>query len=213
MTIKTNQDHYGYFLRKYDDYSAKAVGWASQLDQVKRFDILTDGMDGARLDVLDVGCGCGYLNVFLDENYELSQEIKYTGIDGVQEMIRRASKALVNDKGRERYGEAKLCNLRDYKSKHDYVVSSGAFNLKVSEKRHEQYEYLRKFIQKMVFLCNRQVSFNLLRYRVSNEEENSELFYYKPSTVIALLEDMRLNYSIRADYMFNDFTVFVNKGK
>lgn len=211
MTIKTNEAHYGYFLRKYDKCPAKAVGWASQSDQVKRFDILTEGMDGTRLDVLDVGCGCADLNVFLDEHYELAQVIEYTGIDGVQEMIRRASKALVNDKGRERYGVVKLCNLRDYKSKHDYVVSSGAFNLKVSEKRYEQYGYLRKCIQKMFLLFKRQVSFNLLRYRVSNEEENSELFYYKPATVIALLEDMRLNYSIRADYMFNDFTVFIKK--
>lgn len=202
--IKTNQEHYEYFLEFHKGDSAKSVGWANYTDQILRFDIFRDFIvprySNFNIDILDVGCGLAELDIYLWENF-ISHT--YTGIDVVREMIDGAVKLS------SKHANLIHRDLMDYTGKSDHIFCSGAFNLRVPYDSSDQYDYLRERIQKMVHLSNKSVCFNLLRYRKSNEDSENELFYYKPSDVCDLLDDMNLKYSIRADYMLNDFTVFI----
>lgn len=193
-----------------------SLDWKSKDSQAIRFNTLLDvtaycdKKDGFSL--LDVGCGIGHMNDYLrNSGLGKSLKIDYYGIDISQKLVDFASKKhpgidyrvvdLVNDK----FGE-----------KYDYVVSSGAFNIRMDElERHK--ESVRKMLSRICGICRNGAAVNFLSlssiYLVpeGNDVGSDRYVYFTEEEVISWVRPISERFVLRRDYHPGDFTVYMLK--
>lgn len=188
-----NKKFYKESVTKYG-ISAQGVHWNSQSSQYKRFEILTQFIQGNIHDsfVIDVGCGMGeYYNYLMDR--DLAPKA-YLGIDCEEEMIKIAKK---------RYPRTnfKVQNvLTDSLLQSDYYICSGAMNIL---EKDEFFAFLtlcyKNSIKGFIFNFLKKESYTAIR-----KEEILEF-------CVKLSSDVN-NIRIRDDYLDNDCTIFLQKG-
>ena len=139
--------------------------------------------------VLDVGCGIGLLL-----NYKMAYgKDWYRGIDVLPEMVEAAKKLHPG------YAfEVLDINAPSEHLKSDYVLASGLFQFGTQDTVWDILQILFK-------LCRQGVAVNFLRAGAPNE------CIMSPSSMTQMALAMTPYFSIKADYLPNDFTVYLYK--
>jgi ubiquinone/menaquinone biosynthesis C-methylase UbiE len=167
----------------------KSLGWGSEFSQTKRFEILLE-INGYRKgdSVLDVGCGYGDLSVYIDN---------YTGIDIRSYAIQKA---------KEKYKDCNFlnCDIFSLSESYDWVFASGIFCFNKRWKK-----YTEEHINKMYSISKKGTAFNFISYRSDNRIKGIK--YAKISETISIVSEINSKFSIRNDYLNNDFTVYLYK--
>lgn len=177
--------------------SSEIIGWSTKETQETRFNILNQLASLNYSSVLDVGCGVGDLYGFFKQKL---LEVSYTGIDLHPKMV---------DFARIKYpkGNFKQQELQHCDGYFDYVLVSGAFNLKASDN-------LRYLSDQLIFMdkiSKKGIAFNLLSSYTDLESRYSSLCYYNPADVFKLCKDRFERVIVRHDYLENDFTIYIYK--
>lgn len=208
----------GYFeglLEQHGDHFL-ALDWKSKESQLIRFYVLMDMISFAEKDkdisILDVGCGIGHFYEFLESNGLIEKmKIKYTGIDISKKMIDFAKKKfpsidfrvvdLINDK---------------FDKKYDYVMSSGAFNIKMTDLA-THIASVKQMVSRMYDLSNCGMAVNFLAqstlYMIppGMEAEAEKYVYFTEEEIIKWTKALCQRYILRKDYHPGDFTVYMLK--
>jgi len=174
---------------------------STNANQQARYRVLTETLD---LDgsVLDVGCGLGWF-----ANFEWGYT-KYLGIDLSERIIGVARELNPNMAGSTHwYPEIKfevIDIMTDPVEPHDVVIGNGIFYIL----QDEPYKYMFAMIRKMYAIANEAVAFNCLnemRGHIDGE------FWARPDVVLAFCMELCPKVVLRADYLPQDFTVFLYK--
>ena len=163
---------------------------------------MTSDWNLAGASILDVGCGFGdFTNYLRCMNIE---EYAYTGIDLVGEFIAE---------GNQRFASPKATfwqtALEDYypPSTFDYVIASGAFNLKLEGV--DGYEQIRRNLAKMFRLSNIALSADFISDKVDHAHEHN--FNSAPETILSMAYGLSKNVILRNDYFPFEFCVTIYK--
>jgi cyclopropane fatty-acyl-phospholipid synthase-like methyltransferase len=168
----------------------KSLGWGSEYSQMKRFEILID-INGYQQDdsVLDFGCGYGDLSSLI-KNYE--------GID-IRETAIQIAKKKYPDKKFNHMG------IEQINKKYDWIFASGVFCFKENWKNN-----FETTIKSLFNNCNKGISVNFLS-ELTNNTKLSDMKYAKIQDVINTIKNLSCSFTIRHDYLPNDFTLYLYK--
>jgi len=184
---------YGSRLSGYTD-SAKAVGWANEENQTRRFSVLTQIGPLNEKHILDAGCGLGDFYGYLQRNF---RDFQYLGIDITDQMIEQAH---------ARFAEATfiVSDILYFEAQaFDYVLASGLFALKVPD--HES--RTRRIITKMFELCREGVAFNMLHK--GHHPDDETFATYDPEVIKSFCTTLTPHAEVRTDYLPHDFTIYL----
>jgi SAM-dependent methyltransferase len=181
-------------------YSPKSLGWNKGKQEI-RFDVLLSKFHLENKSFLDIGCGFGDLNSFLDQKTNTYQ---YLGIDLVGDFVDFAAKKW--DKEYQKFicdDFLKVNIVEDI----DISIASGIFNHKLLGINN--YEYFELVLKKSFLLSNQGVAFDFLSDKVDYKEDN--LFYFNPEKVLSIAYKYSSNLFLRNDYMPFEFSVVLFK--
>ena len=168
----------------------KSLGWGSVYSQQKRFDILLDiGVD-INDSVLDVGCGYG----------DFSKDfVNYLGIDLREDAITMA---------KNKYSDVKfeLKSIYDINDTYDWVFASGIFCF------INNWEETEGIIEKMFNTSKKGTAFNFLS-ALTTKEKLSDMKPTKIEEILPIIYKLTNKFTIRHDYLINDFTIYLYKQK
>ena len=169
------QDYYDRLSAEVKE-DARAAGWQSTKTQSLRFLVLSliADLEGERL--LDIGCGIGDFYAYLRSQFT---DFHYEGIDLSPGMIERAKK-----KHTDAIFDCQ--DLFDFSPKktYDYVFASGA----LSYKQKNAHDYLKKAIQKLFFLSEKGLAFNLLSEHANENLKIQRRFqHFCPKEVLSII--------------------------
>lgn len=187
-------------------YTPTALFWSNREVQLKRFEVLSrilpslNSSDHQAWSVLDVGCGFADFYAYLrDQGYD----IQYTGVDLSPDMIFSA---------RSMYPQLTLLQgeLSDQifsAQTFDFVFLSGALNEVVDDTG----EYAKSVIRQLYLLARYGVAFNLLNRHDPWIASRADLQSFYPKDIMVFCENFAEKVDWCADYLPNDFTVFLTK--
>lgn len=141
--------------------------------------------------ILDIGCGQADLLSFIRKNAN-NINYSYTGIDVSDKMISCCKKKFPKDS----FFNSSFLDFENTNN-FDVILAVGVFNLRVSDDKDEQLNYLRQNIKKMYSNCNKCCSFTLMS-KHGNQNSERELFYYEPSSI--LQDCLELTSSVLLDH-------------
>lgn len=191
-------------IRRYSDrlkqhgYSSKALGWLKGKQDI-RFDVLTSRVNIENKTVLDIGCGFGDLNFFLEKK---QKNYTYIGCDLCESFI---------DIARELHPQQQFL-VGDFLEmtfleKIDWAVASGPFNHRFTET--DNLEFIYAMMQKTFDIVEEGFSFDFISTNVDFQEEN--IYYTNPSLILNFAYKLSRNILLRSDYMPFEFSIFVFK--
>ena len=182
-------DYYSDLLAKHGPTYA-AVDAGSQYSHQRRLQVLSDFIPDTHHTILDVGCGLGH---FIDYGKNWRKE-GYLGIDILPEMVEAACK-------RRPSWHFEVGDISKPKSEWaaDYVVASGLFQF-------SYWPFHRDAIRSMFRLCRKGIAYNFLR---AGDEEKE--YIMKPQDALAQALQLTPWVTLRADYLPNDFTLYLYK--
>lgn len=182
----------------------RGVDWNSKESQILRFDQLTKIFRKEDVfSVLDFGAGYGALYEYLKTADH--GKFKYTGYDISREMT---------DKGSELFGEDNLTWINELSNvkKHDYVIASGIFNVKMKNGKEDWLKYTYQTLDEINNLAEHGFSFNMLTSYSDQEYMQDYLYYAIPESIFA---HCKTKYSPQVallhDYGLFEFTILVRK--
>lgn len=194
-------------------YHPNALLWSNTEIQQIRFKVLSDiGIESGD-SILDVGCGFGDYDVYLQKS---GKTVDYTGLDLSAELILE---------GRKRFPEIELIigdlfDLNPAAESYDYVALSGALNRKLdylSDKQEQDSSksYARRVIKRMFQTCRKGVAFNVLDARHEWTANRWDLLSFHPDEMSDFIsQSIRPErFQIIDGYLENDFTVYLYKTK
>ena len=176
-------------------YDVRTIGWGSAESQMLRFKVLSDIADLRGKTICDVGCGFGDLYSYLIKRFG---HVNYIGFDLSDKLIAEAM---------TRYPEANFETkdiLQDSPDMDiDYVLCSGALNLKINE--HEK--YVEQMLVRMFELGKRGVAVNFLSSYVDYSLDKD--FHFSPESAFKLGKRITNFVSLRHDYPLYEFTLYL----
>lgn len=202
IQAEENEKVYDYSVRyqKYG-YSPKTLGW-DKGKQDLRFSILTSQYDIRGKKILDIGCGFGDLNGFLDRR---GYGYEYCGIDMVEDLLNEGKKVYPGKR-------FILGDFLDYEFDEifDYAVASGIFNIKFNDSsKLNNYDFIDKSITKALSLVKDGIAFDFLSDKVDYQYEHT--FHSSPSKILDFAYQHSRNVMLRNDYMPFEFSLFIFK--
>lgn len=187
-------------------YTPTALFWSNRDVQLKRFEVLSRILPPLKPDehqvwsILDVGCGFADLYAYLrDEGYS----VQYTGVDLSPDMIFSASSmypALT-------FLQGELADQEFTVQSFDFVFLSGALNEVVDKTGL----YAKSLIKQLYQLARYGVAFNLLNRHDPWIASRPDLQSFYPKEIVVFCGTFAKKIDWRADYLPNDFTVFLHK--
>ena len=169
------QEYYKSLYKKHG-YSPDALGWHKG-NQFLRFYQLTNQWDLNNSSILDIGCGFGDFNKYLQANS--ISEYNYLGIDILDEFITEAAKQHSHN-NIEFIKGAFLTT--DFDKKVDFSIASGTFNVKIEGA--DCYDYIYENMKKMLELSNKAIAIDLLTDRVDYSHDHN--FNYNPMKILEM---------------------------
>ena len=187
-------------------YQPKALFWSDQRVQQMRFDVLLRIMPSLKPDkhqawsILDVGCGFADLYRRLKQ---LGYEVEYHGLDISADMIFSA-RCLHPD---ALLYQGELADQSFAPQSFDFVFLSGALNEVVDEDGC----YAKSVIKQLYSIARFGVGFNLLNKHDSWIASRSDLQSFYPAEIVVFCESFAESVDWFADYLPNDFSVFMSR--
>ena len=177
--------------------SHKALGWASQEAQEKRFEILAQIAPLENQTILDVGCGQGHFLHWLTQH---QINTHYIGIDLSLAMVQYT-------KATYPHATVIKTNLFNFNQPVDYIIASGVFNNKVDN----HLTYLTLALQHLTKIAKKGVAFNLLSNKTPpNDQDHHAFTYFSPEALqIHLKNTLPHKVTLKEHYLPNDFTVYL----
>jgi SAM-dependent methyltransferase len=208
-------EYFEKLLEKHGDHYL-SLDWKSKESQHVRFTVLMDMLaytdKQKNFSMLDVGCGIGHFYEYLNSSGIMDKfKIKYTGIDISQKMVEFAKKKFPGV-------DFRMVDLIQDKfdKKYDYVVSSGAFNIRMSDLELHKAS-VRQIISRMFRLCTFGTAVNFLSksslYLLpqGTDDGSDRYVYYSEEEVIGFVRSICDRYVLRKDYHPGDFTIYMLK--
>jgi len=180
-------------------YDHRGLGFRTRSSQEKRFEALLGLGDFHGRSVLDVGCGFGDFLVFLRDH---GIEVRYTGVDICEPMVRRCAERFAGTDARFHVGDVLAWEPDEAP---DLVVASGIFGLDSRGARAR----IRPSLRRMFGWARVGMAANFLSQR--SLEPAEARVYVDPAEALeiglALTPAVRLDHS----YLPNDFTLCLDK--
>jgi len=178
--------------------SIEALASGNRDRQALRFKILSEVGIGPEDSVLDVGCGFADFYPYLQQ---VLGDVSYTGVDINPVMIEEASKL---------YPELRFI-ATDFQDtelpRFDWVVSSSAFNLKLSSE--DNYEFAESVMKRMLSISTKGVAIDFLTSYVDFKGNPEEAFYYDPERIFRIAKSITKRVTLRHDYPLFDFCIYL----
>lgn len=206
-------EYFDGLLERHGDHYL-SLDWKSSESQQVRFSVLFDiiAYTDKREDfsILDVGCGIAHLYDFLSGlDLIKTHKIRYSGIDISAKMIDFAKK-------KHPELELKVVDMINDRStkKYDYVLSSGAFNIRMSGVDAHK-DTVKKMLSRMFSACTVGTAVNFLTnptaYIPSPGGGSDKFVYFSEEEIISWIRGICERYVLRRDYHSGDFTVYMLK--
>ena len=197
------RNHYEPRLEKYDENSS-VLDWENRDAQYKRFSAMTDNVDIEGKSLLDIGCGCGDLYLYLKE---LQIGVDYTGVDILEKMIDRAKECCPQAVFRcaDIFSGSFSAGAVFGRDSFNITYASGIFNL--NDGGNE--EFLKTAVPVMAELADWAFVFNMLN--PASPDPDPDYFYYPPEEATALASEWASEIRIIDDYLANDYTLICFK--
>jgi SAM-dependent methyltransferase len=195
------RDHY---RKTYAEHGPTSKGvdwgekeWAALLRQAKMLEVIKAP---GEYSILDVGCGYGGLADLIEVK---KLNIKYTGIDLVEEMI---------IEGARRHPHHKfVCgDILDLEiGKYDFVICNGILTQKLSASILEMNEFTHKLIKKLFHVSKCGVAFNIMSTYVNYQKDN--LYYRNPAELLAwCMSELTPHVKLDSAYdLWYEYTVYL----
>ncbi|GBR72265.1 SAM-dependent methyltransferases [Candidatus Termititenax spirochaetophilus] len=157
----------------------------------------------AKFTLLDLGCGTGGMYAYLRDNkYD---NVTYTGIDIVPEMVAGA---------RKNYPQADFRQanfVTDDIAEYDVICASGSLNI-IFDKAENHKDYIQTVIQKMYDHSRAACAFNLLDKDSEFMYDQDPRFYYADKQeFLAYCRTLCPGAKLITGYLVNDFTIVMPK--
>ena len=182
--------------------SSLGVDWKNRKSQYLRFLYLSKVIKKNNFSLIDFGCGDGEIVKYLNKN---KIKVKsYYGYDISEEMIKVAKKKYISN-------NIKFFNTAKFKKKSDYIISSGLFNVKLSNPNKSWLKYILKNIDKMDKYSKKGFAFNILSAFSHPKKRSDRLYYADPAKLFNYVKQINNNVTLYHDYHLYEFTIVVNK--
>lgn len=183
---------------------SKSVGWNSPESQILRFDKLMSVVEDPlhqEFSINELGCGYGELYKYCQiNNYRIGQ---YNGYDISEKMLEAANRYISNNK-------VNLIKESSVKTKADYTITSGIFNVKFEEQKENWETYIKNTLKNMFENSEKGIAFNLLTKYVDFEAEN--LYYADPAYYFSFCKKELSKYvNLLHDYKLYEWTIVVKR--
>lgn len=193
-------------------YQPQALFWSSREIQQIRFhklcEILSIKQNQQACSVLDVGCGFGDLNTYLQQQ---GFDADYLGIDLSEDMVQSAR--FQHAGIQVQTGD--LFDLNPAAESYDYVFLSGALNevveTDIEGTAEHKGRYAKAVIARMYRTCRKGVAFNLLDARHAWVRSRPDLQSFFPDEMVEYCRSFAHKVSWVDGYLDNDFTVYLYK--
>ena len=188
--IKYHKD----LISKYPQNENLTMGWAIDSQNI-RFNILSQIDDLNNKSILDVGCGNAMLYDYLIQLYP---NLRYVGLDLLDEFLNNAMKRLSNKKDVNFY---KGNFMSEQLPLLDYYLVSGAFNYKNSNPL-----FIFQSIQHLFNSSRFGLGFNLLSMAPSNQQI---AVAYNKQMIFEFCKMLSPKCKLIDDYLENDYTIYL----
>ena len=188
--IKYHKD----LISKYPQNVNLTMGWANDSQNV-RFKILSQIDDLNNKSILDIGCGNAMLYDYLIQLYP---NLRYVGLDLLDEFLNNAMKRLSNKKDVNFY---KGNFMSEQLPLLDYYLVSGAFNYKNSNPL-----FIFQSIQHLFNSSRFGLGFNLLSMAPSNQQI---AVAYNKQMIFEFCKMLSPKCKLIDDYLENDYTIYL----
>ncbi len=182
-------------LAEYGANDPRSVHWVDKYRQLIRYEVLLHIAAIDNKSILDVGCGLGDFYKFLIKK---KIHVEYTGIDIIPEFITIAH---------NKYPEGVFIqkDIFSMETTYDYIFASGVMSFKVENNK----EFYFGMIKKLYEMAQCGVAFNMLNN--ADHIDNETYAAYSPKEIADFCNSFCAHVEIIADYMPQNFTVFLYK--
>ncbi len=175
----------------------KAMASGVTARQEIRFEVLQGIGIGSGNSVLDLGCGLGDFQGWLNSE---SIEVGYTGYDLVPEFV---------EQGSTLYPQSSF-SVRDIHEvgvggRFDYIVASQVFNHKMDHE--DNLEFAKKTIETCFSACDCGLAFDFLTAHVDYREDH--LYYYDPAELFSWAKTLTKRVRLVHDHPLYEFALFL----
>ena len=164
-----------------------------------RFASMCRNMKSSDFSVLDFGSGLGDLARYLHSHFG---DVRYTGVDIVDEFVAAASKAYPADRFE------KLTNYQDLDEKFDYVMIAGVFNSLYSENERVHKEYVFDVMRHLFGLTRDYMSVNFMTTAVDFQQPGA--YHQNPAELCEFAtRNLSSRWILDQSYMPYEFTLTI----
>ena len=194
------------YTRRYEKfgYSPVTLGWNTGKQDI-RFNLLRNGFDLEGCSILDIGCGFGDLNRFLQSRYS---SYSYVGVDLVPSLISKARELYPSSSSYHIHfceGDFLRCNFED---KYDYVFICGVFGKRLKD--DDNYDYVESVVKRATGLANLGVGMDFST-SLGQKLCKSYGFLYEPYKIVQIVSKYANNFILNHAYFPTEFSVLINK--
>ena len=181
-----------------------SLGWNTGKQEM-RFELLRNGYDLEGRSILDVGCGFGDLNRYLQAHYN---SYTYTGVDLVSGFISKAKELYpASDRFVIRFLEGDFLECF-FGEPFDYIFASGIFGKKLHE--DDNYDYVDAVVRKTVEMARYGAGLDFST-SVDQRLRKSYGFIYDPGRIVSIVAKYTNNFILNHAYFPTEFSVLINK--
>ena len=195
-----------YFTEKLNEYNAtyRGVDWPTVESQEIRFSQLLRVIDAdKRYSLLDFGSGYGAIYDYL---VRLGHKLYYVGYDIVEPMIAKGYELHLDDPNCWFTSDIHEVPVVDY------VVVSGAFNMKLDADFDTWTQIVIKALNQMNAHTAKGIAFNMLTKYSDADRMRQDLYYGDPGFFFDYCKrNFSRNVALLHDYNLYDFTILVRK--
>ena len=196
------EEYYGGKVRAHGA-TPEGVDWNGEISQFVRFAQFRKLLDGEGVFSLnDLGCGYGALYGYLKSYFH---QMCYWGFDLSEDMIAAAREIYVGESD-----SATFVQSSKPKTRSDYTVASGIFNVRFDVADDEWLQYIHQTLDQMAEYSQKGFAFNCLTSYADVDRMRKDLYYANPSSLFDFCKRRySKNVALLHDYDLYEFTLFV----
>ncbi len=185
--------------------SFKGVGWNDSKAAKKRYEIMADIFlkDKSKKKIIDFGCGLSHFYDFLKKKD--TKNIKYTGIDISENMIKMSKVRYPKNN----YICGDILIDQNIVPKADYIIINGLFTQKGKNTNKGMKIFMKKIITILYKKASRGIAFNCMSPNV--DWKNNKNFYLDFNYLFNLINKLSKNFVVVHNYGLYEYTCYLYK--